>query len=121
MVAAPVVNAPPILKMNTALESPCPSRVNVVATDPAAAMAYTPGNSVSPFPSTGPCITVGAMASISAHANSRSVRHCSVCALAICMVPITFEVSKPVMAPTLVPEFPVTFDMPVLPTAPLMV
>ena len=50
---APVVNAPPNLKINMEFGSPPPSKVSVPANDPAAAMAYTPGGRVSPLPNVG--------------------------------------------------------------------
>ena len=55
-VAAPAVNAPLNFMINTALGSPCPSRVSVPATDPAPPIEYTPGVSVSPLPKAGACV-----------------------------------------------------------------
>jgi hypothetical protein len=53
VVDAPVVKAPPILKIKTALLFRWASKVRVPATDAAAAIAYTPACSTSPLPNAG--------------------------------------------------------------------
>ena len=51
--AAPTANAPPNLKINTALVSPPPSKVSTPAKEPAPAIVYVPGGSGGSEPNAG--------------------------------------------------------------------
>jgi hypothetical protein len=115
VLSVPVINVDPAWKIQTALGSPCASRVTVPVRLMAVGALYTPATRVRPVRS--PTVASGGLPAASLYAITRSDFAWTATASVTCCVPTTIPGGKPVTEdPGKSPRSPVITEGPVLVT-----